>query len=167
MVDDRLFREAMGHFATGVTVVTTNDGEGGLTGFTANAFTSLSLAPPQILVCLSAGLRSYPILRRSGHFAIHILAEDQDEVARVFATRGADKSSITGWRLSASGNPILDHYLALMECELVQEHDGSDHVIVIGRVHGLDIRRDVGGPLLFFRGRLGALSTVQADEIQR
>jgi flavin reductase (DIM6/NTAB) family NADH-FMN oxidoreductase RutF len=158
MLDEKLFREAMGHFATGVTVVTTSDGAGGLTGFTANAFTSLSLSPPQVLVCLSTGLRSYPILQRAGRFAIHILAEDQVEVARVFATRGADKAGATDWHLSALGNPVLDHYLTLIECDLSQEHAGADHVIVIGQVKGLDIRRGVSGPLVFFRGEMGGLS---------
>jgi flavin reductase (DIM6/NTAB) family NADH-FMN oxidoreductase RutF len=158
MLDEKLFREAMGHFATGVTVVTTNDGAGGLTGFTANAFTSLSLSPPQVLVCLSTGLRSYPILQRAGRFAIHILAEDQVEVARVFATRGADKGSVADWRLSECGNPVLDHYLTLIECDLTQEHAGADHAIVIGEVKRLDIRRDVSGPLVFFRGEMSGLA---------
>ena len=158
MLDDKQFREAMGTFATGVTVVTASDGKGGLAGFTANAFTSLSLAPPQVLVCLSYGLRSYPVLRTAGSFAVHILAADQAAVARDFATRGVDKAKVTPWAHSARGNPVLERYLTLIECDLVREYDGSDHVIVIGQVRHLEVSRSADAPLLYYRGKLGGMA---------
>ena len=88
---------------------------------------------------------------------MHILAEDQAEVARVFATRGADKAKVAPWTLSPRGNPVLDSYMTLIECDLVREYDGSDHVIVIGQVRNLDIRQAAAEPLLYFRGRLGGM----------
>ena len=157
MVDENLFREGMGHFATGVTIVTANDGKGGMAGFTANAFTSLSLSPPEVLICLSRGLRSYPVLRAAGRFAIHFLAQDQGEVAKVFARRGADKAGVIGWSHNSRDVPVLDHYLACIDCDLVREHDGSDHVIAIGLVRDLEIRREVAGPLLYYRGQIGGI----------
>ena len=157
MVDVNLFREGMGHFATGVTIVTANDGQGGMAGFTANAFTSLSLSPPEVLICLSRGLRSYPVLRTAGRFAVHVLAEDQGDVAKVFAQRGADKAGVVGWSHNSRNVPVLDHYLACIDCDLVREHDGSDHVIAIGLVCGLEIRRNATGPLLYYRGKIGGI----------
>ncbi|MDX1402800.1 MAG: flavin reductase family protein [Kiloniellales bacterium] len=157
MVDEEIFRKGMSHFVTGVTVVTTNDGDDGLAGFTANAFTSLSVSPPQILICLSLGLRSYPILRESGRFGVHVLAEDQADVARIFARRGADKGNVVGWSLNERAVPVLGHYLAFIDCDLVREYDGSDHVIAIGLVRDLDLRAEDMGPLLYYRGQIGGL----------
>lgn len=133
-IDSGDLRRALGAFATGVTVVTTLDEIGRPTGFTANSFTSVSLDPPLILVCLAKCARSHPIFRAAGCFAISILAEEQREISASFATAGADKFSGVGWRRESTGAPVLDGVSAWLDCVTHEQVDAGDHVILIGRV---------------------------------
>ncbi len=155
-VDDEAFRRALGHFASGVTVVTTGTGAGPVAGTTVNAFTAVSLAPPLILVCLDDRSRSCGVLREAGSFAVHILGADQKDTALAFARRGDDKFADICWRRNRRGTPILDGGLVVLECELVREYEGGDHSIFVGRVVHADIRTDGSGPLTYFCGQVGA-----------
>ncbi len=161
-VDGATFREALGCFASGVTVVTAGTGEGRVAGLTANAFTSVSLDPPLVLVCIAHGSRSVEELRRARRFAVHVLRSDQLDEARAFARPGEAKLAQAGLIWSERGIPTLRRYLALIECELAAEYDGGDHGIFLGRVLGLDIGAAPHEPLTFFRGRLGALGLAGA-----
>lgn len=151
------FRRAMGSFASGVTVVTAaHDGE--LAGLTANAFSSVSLRPPMVLVCVGRDSRSERIIRAAGFFAVHILAADQEEVAERFARNsGAAKFGQADWSPGPSGTPLLDRYLSRIVCRLSATHEGGDHLIFVGEVESLGIRPDLTVPLTYFQGRMGAL----------
>lgn len=153
--DGAAFREVLGQFATGVAVVTaTADGEP--VGMAVNSFTSVSLDPPLVLFCAARTSTTWPSIRAAGRFAVNILAEHQEDVSRLFATRGADRFGAVDWHLGASGAPVLDDLLAFVDCVIESEHDAGDHVIVIGRVLDLGIRAE-RGPLLFHGGGYGRL----------
>ncbi len=156
-MESAALRRALGQFVTGVTVVTALDGEGRLHGLTANSFTPVSLSPPLVLVCVNVGARSYGALLEQGRFAIHILSREQGEIARKFATSGGDRAGICGWQVNARGYPILEKYLAVLECRLEREHHAGDHAILIGRVEHLVTGKDGDRPLVFYGGRLFGL----------
>lgn len=152
--DDARFRQVLGHFATGITVITAVDGDGPV-GFTCQAFSSLSLDPPLVMFSPAKASSSWPRIRGAGHFAVNILSEGQEDVCRRFATKGADKFAGHGWKPApTTGAPILADVLAWIDCTIEGEHDGGDHLVVVGRVHGLEIVQE-GKPLLFFRGGYG------------
>lgn len=155
--DEASFRTVLGHFATGVTIVTAMDGDEPV-GVSANAFTSVSLDPPLVLFCAAKASSTWPRIERAGRFTVNILNEHQEDVCRVFATKGADRFSRIGWRPSSNGQPILHDSLAYLDCELEQQHDGGDHVIVVGRVQELGVLSEEG-PLIFYRGGYGRLAT--------
>jgi len=147
------YRATLGHFCTGVTVVTSADGEGP-TGFTCQSFSALSLDPPLVLICPGRASSSWPRIEAAGIFSVNVLAEDQEELCRGFAMKGADKFSGVGWEPGPfTGSPVLQGALAWIECRLEGLHDGGDHVIAVGRV--LDLKAREGRPLLFFRGGYG------------
>lgn len=153
-IDAARFRQVLGHFCSGVTIVTASEA-GEPVGFTAQSFSSVSLDPPLVLVCPAKSSSSWPRMRVTGAFCINILAEDQEALCRSFATRGADKFAGVGWSpSSATGSPVLDGALAWIDCRLETEHDAGDHTIVVGRVVDLDVA-DGGRPLLFYRGGYG------------
>jgi 3-hydroxy-9,10-secoandrosta-1,3,5(10)-triene-9,17-dione monooxygenase reductase component len=145
----RQFRQALGSFATGVTIVTTSDGQP--VGVTANSFNSVSLDPPLVLWSLARSSGSMDAFRDSGHFAVHILGAHQEEMSGRFARSGADKFEGIGWREGVAGSPVLDDFSALFECRTVESYDGGDHVIFVGQVENFE-RRD-SAPLLFHAGR--------------
>jgi flavin reductase (DIM6/NTAB) family NADH-FMN oxidoreductase RutF len=154
--DEASFRTVLGHFATGVTIITAMDGSEPV-GVSANAFTSVSLDPPLVLFCASQSSSTWPRIEAAGKFTVNILNEHQEDVCRVFATKGADRFTRIGWRPSANGNPILHDALAFVDCTIETLHDGGDHVIVIGRVQELGVMSEAG-PLLFYRGGYGHFS---------
>lgn len=147
------FRQTLGHFPTGVTIVT-GLGESGPSGLAVGSFMSVSLAPPLIAVCPGKTSRSWPAIRETGAFCVNILADDQEELCRLFAISGGDKFDGIGWRLSPAGTPIIDDVLAWIDCELIEEHDAGDHTLVLGRVRALHVERSVE-PLVFYRGGFG------------
>jgi 3-hydroxy-9,10-secoandrosta-1,3,5(10)-triene-9,17-dione monooxygenase reductase component len=153
-----LLRDAMGRFATGVTVVTTLDAEGEPQGATANAFSSVSLDPPLILVCLAHTSRTLAALREHGSFAVNVLASDHDELARAFA-RSANE---TAWSdlehgPGPSGSPLLDGVHAAIDCRVFAVYPGGDHDIVVGEVQHVRVEDDPGDALLWFRSTFGSV----------
>lgn len=155
------FRRVLGHFTTGVTVVTTWETLGRPTGLTASAVSSVSLDPPLVLVCVDHKAQSYPALLAGGKFAVNILASDQESVARRFASStlsGAEKFEGVGYRPGSLGLPILKDALAELECTTVHAYQGGDHTIFVGRVEAADWRGDAGRePLVYYRGQFGRL----------
>jgi 3-hydroxy-9,10-secoandrosta-1,3,5(10)-triene-9,17-dione monooxygenase reductase component len=115
----------------------------------------VSLAPPLVMFCAGKSSSSYPHIEAAGHYCVNVLAEDQEDVARVFAAKGDDKFSGIGWRPSvATRAPVLHGVLAWIDCTIEAVHDAGDHWIVVGRVLDLEIGHE-GGPLVFFRGGFG------------
>jgi flavin reductase (DIM6/NTAB) family NADH-FMN oxidoreductase RutF len=157
-LDSGDFRQAVGSFTTGVTVVTTCDDVGTRYGLTANSFASVSLEPPLVLFCVDQRAPSLEGFHRSQHFAINVLASDQEEIARRFAQPAEDKFAGLAWRVGIFGAPLLDRCLAHIECSFEHLHPSGDHEIIIGRVHR--VRFYAGEPLTFHRSRFG---TVVAD----
>jgi len=149
------FRRVLGHFATGVTIVTTCDGDGRPAGLTVSAFCSLSLDPPLVLVCVDHKSQSYPALRDAGRFAVNVLRREQEEASRRFASTRLDKFDGVPHTLSALGLPLLDDALAHIECATVTQHAEGDHTIFIGRVERA--LTFTGEPLLYHRGRYARL----------
>ena len=152
-VDPLEFRSIIGHFATGVTVITCAAGEE-MQGMTANALTSLSLDPVMVLICVDKDTHTHGVLERGGVFAVNILGEHQEDVSRLFAKRAEPEiGTLRGerFRLAETGAPILEDCLAFLECRVADVLQGGDHSIFIGEVVNEGIVRDVN-PLLFFRG---------------
>jgi flavin reductase (DIM6/NTAB) family NADH-FMN oxidoreductase RutF len=154
------FRSTVGAFATGVTVVTTR-GEEHAYGMTANAFSSVSLDPPLILVCVINPSEGAEHITRNGVFAVNILGVEQEPLSRYFASRdrprGRDAFRDVPHRIAASGSPILDGAAAFMDCRLHAAHEAGDHLIFIGEVLELDVQ-DGGRPLVFHGGGYRLLS---------
>ena len=148
------FRGVMGHFATGVTIVTAVDGDEPV-GLTAQSFTSLSLDPPLILFCPGKTSSTWPRIKQAGSFCVNILGQAQEAICRTFAASGTDKFAGVTWTPSdVTGAPVLDDVLAWVDCTLEAEHDAGDHIIVVGRVVDLSMEQE-GKPLLFYRGGFG------------
>jgi flavin reductase (DIM6/NTAB) family NADH-FMN oxidoreductase RutF len=151
------FRRVLSHFASGVTVITICDGDGRPTGLTASAFTSVSLEPPLILVCVDHKAQSYPALMAGKRFAVNILNLEQEAVSRRFATTKIDnKFEGVPFTLSPLGLPLLDNALAQLECETVNVHVAGDHTIFVGRVERSTANS--GLPLVYYRGKYDRLS---------
>lgn len=150
--DARTFRDALGCFATGVTVVTAMTEEGLPIGLTANSFTSVSLDPPLLLVCIANNAGSAPVLREAKQFAVNVLQIGQQPTSNRFAGKGEDRFSATPWETGSFGTPVLSGSLASFECARDAVHDGGDHFILVGRVQRaiFEPRRD---PLLYFKGK--------------
>jgi flavin reductase (DIM6/NTAB) family NADH-FMN oxidoreductase RutF len=148
------FRQAAGTFATGVTVVTSRDGEHGY-GMTANSFSSVSLDPPLVLVCVIARTEGSAVIERHGNFAVNILAADQEPISRYFASkdrpRGAEAFRDVSHKLGVTGCPIIDGVAGHLDCTLVASHEAGDHVIFVGEVKALDLAPDAQ-PLIFHGG---------------
>ena len=152
-----LLRNALGRFATGITVVTTVDPNGQPVGLTVNSFNSLSLEPALVLWSLGANSPlSEAFLGGNGHFAVNILRADQQPVSDHFASRSEDKFSSVAWHPGVAGVPVLDGCLASFECRRYAVHPGGDHHLLIGEV--LQLEANEGVPLLFFGGRYTNLS---------
>ncbi len=147
------FRQAMGHFATGVTVVTSVDEEGDPVGTTASAVSSLSLDPPLVLVCFDLGSLTLRAIRGHGAFAVNVLSAPQQQLSANFARRGL----AAAWdgvrhRPGPTGSPRLDGVLAVLECTVEDSLPGGDHEIVVGRVHDVEVAYGEAAPLLYWRG---------------
>jgi 3-hydroxy-9,10-secoandrosta-1,3,5(10)-triene-9,17-dione monooxygenase reductase component len=145
------FRNALGAFATGVTIVTTVDSAGAPVGVTASSFNSVSLDPPLVLWSLAKSAQSREAFSKSGHFAIHVLAESQEATSNRFARSGEDKFADVVWSTGSLGSPILDDYAAVFQCRTRYEHEGGDHIIMVGEV--VEYERRDEAPLLFHGGR--------------
>jgi flavin reductase (DIM6/NTAB) family NADH-FMN oxidoreductase RutF len=152
-VDQARFRQVLGHFATGVTVVTGRNPAGPV-GLAVNSFTSVSLDPPLVAFSVNRRSTTWPLLRAAGRFTVNILGADQEAVCRRFASTGRERFEGVGWRPSPGGSPVLDGALAWIDALVEVEHDAGDHLLVVGRVTGLDVVRE-GAPLVFYRGGYG------------
>ena len=150
--DARTLRDAMGCFATGITIVTAVDAAGQPIGLTANSFTSLSLDPPLLLLCIANNAGSAPVLREAAHFGVNVLQIGQQPASNRFAGKGEDRFAATAWSPGEAGVPLLDGSLVSFECRRNAVHEGGDHFILVGEVvrAQFEPRRD---PLLYFRGK--------------
>lgn len=155
-IDKTELRRVMGHFPTGVTVVTTISKAGKLYGLTVNSFTSVSLVPPLVLVCVDKSAESYPCFEESKCFTVNFLAADQEDLSRRFATTGGDKFEGVGYRMGANQAPILTGVLAYLECKVVGAYEGGDHTIYVGEIEQAETRE--AKPLLFYRGGYRSLA---------
>jgi flavin reductase (DIM6/NTAB) family NADH-FMN oxidoreductase RutF len=157
------FRHAMGHFATGVTVITSVDEDGEPVGTTANAVTSLSLDPPLVLVCFDRESLTLRAVRGHGAFVVNVLAAPQQQLSTNFARRGL----AAAWdgvrhRRGPTGSPRLEDVLAVLECTVEHALPGGDHEIIVGRVRHAETSRDHIAPLLFYRGTYAKLALTPA-----
>jgi flavin reductase (DIM6/NTAB) family NADH-FMN oxidoreductase RutF len=151
--DAATYRTVLGHFATGVVIVTAIDGDEPV-GMAANSFTSVSLEPPLVLFCAAKSSSTWPRIETSGKWAANFLAEEGEEVCRLFAQKGADRFARVAYAPGRTGSPILEDALAFVDCETIAQHDAGDHVIVVGRIVELGYQHE-GKPLLFYRGGYG------------
>src|SRR5580700_9212175 len=146
-------REAIGHFATGVTVVTSVGAVGEPVGTTASAVTSLSLSPPLVLVCLDRASLTLAAIRVHGALAVNVLAAPQRHLSANFARRGlAAAWDGVRYRPGPTGSPRLDGVLAALECTVENRMPGGDHEIIVGRVHDVATSEQDAAPLLYWRG---------------
>ena len=153
------FRDAMGHFATGVTVITSVGADGEPVGTTANAVTSLSLDPPLVIVCFDLGSLTLRAIRGHGAFVVNVLAAPQQHLSRNFARRGlAAAWDEVRHRRGPTGSPRLEDVLAVLECTVEHALPGGDHEIIIGRVRHAETNTNPNGPLVFFRGSYASLT---------
>ena len=150
-IDRSGLRRALGRFATGVTVVTTRTARGRLDGLTANSFSAVSLDPPLVLWSLRRDARSLPSFVGAEHFAISVLAAEQQEIARLFSAQADDRFAIASTQEGIGGCPLVVGSLAHFECRLESKVEGGDHLIFIGRV--LKASHRDGDPLIFANGR--------------
>lgn len=166
LVDPTHFRRVLGRHSSGVCVITAIGPAGEPVGMTVSSFTSVSLDPPLVAFLPMKGSRVYAAIAEVGRFAVNILAGDQADVSRRFASPVADRFDSIGWRLSPLGSPLLDGTLAWVDCRVDAIFDAGDHDIVIGAVESLDLQRSAG-PLISFQsgyGRFSAPSMVTATE---
>ena len=150
--DPRTLRDALGCFATGVTVVTCLTPEGTPFGLTVNSFTSVSLDPPLLLVCLHKMAAASAALVEADHFAVNVLQSEQQPASMRFSTRDEDRFGTTPWSCGEAGAPLLAESLGVFECRRFAVYDGGDHHILVGEVVKASFDQALD-PLLFFRGR--------------
>jgi flavin reductase (DIM6/NTAB) family NADH-FMN oxidoreductase RutF/DNA-binding IclR family transcriptional regulator len=158
-IDAGHFRRVLGHFPTGVAVVTGIDPDGGPAGMAVGSFSSVSLDPPLVAFMPDKKSTSWPKFRDAGSFCVNILGAEQESVCRTFAMRGGDKFADLSWRPAGSGAPILDGVLAWIDCATEVVYEAGDHDIVIGRVQALDIGTPAL-PLVFFQGGYGRFASL-------
>ena len=161
-VDERTFRLACGHFATGVSVVTMVDADGRPQGLTANSFTSVSLNPPLVLVCVDRAIASYPVIQQAEGWVVNVLADDQEELSRRFANPDIDKFAGVRTEPGWFGAPRISGALAYMAVRSRDEHDGGDHGIFVGEVTDVEYRD--GDPLVFYKGMYGVPDAIRVTK---
>lgn len=184
-VDKRRYREALGRFATGVTVVTTfcddHDADGSCGqmphppgqhawGTTVNAFTSVSLDPPLVLICIGRERSIHPVIASAGRFAVNILSEENQQLSDCFAGAPSvlPRSAFcdAAYHPGEHGTPILDVAIAYLECEVERTIDAGDHTIYIGRVVAASASEDDALPLLYFRGRYLRIERMATSDLR-
>ncbi len=152
-LDPRTFRNVLGQFCTGITVITTMQ-DGAPVGFACQSFAALSLDPPLVLFCPTKVSRSWKAIEASGHFCVNVLHEKQKDVSARFGSKEPDKFGGLDWRPSKVGSPVIEGTLAHIDCTVHSVHDGGDHLVVFGAVHSLsDVPHKKPRPLLFYRGQ--------------
>lgn len=168
-VDSDVFRRVMGHFVTGVTVVSAFDGAQPF-GITVNALSSVSLDPPLVMIALDRRRFLTPIVRSAGRYAVNILSEDQQALSDCFAGApvqpGRDAFCGAAWHPGASGLPLLDGAIAALECTVVETFSAGDHDLFIGRVDTLANEADHPMPLLYYRRRYLRIERAATSEVE-
>ncbi|MFJ3448264.1 flavin reductase family protein [Pseudomonas sichuanensis] len=151
-IEPSRFREALGHYASGITVITSLiDGEP--IGFTCQSFYSVSMSPPLVSFSVMASSASYPGMRQAGRFAVNILSGEQVGISNQFARKGTNKWHGVQWQASPLGNPVIAGSLHWLDCQIHAEHAAGDHLIVIGEVKALKLHEaSAAQPLLYFKG---------------
>jgi flavin reductase (DIM6/NTAB) family NADH-FMN oxidoreductase RutF len=155
-VDERSFRRALGSFTTGVTVVTSADGNGGPVGVTVSSFSSVSLDPPLILFCLGEKTSSLKSFKEWGHYVVHVLSDKQRELSILFSNKKGDKFAEVDYVKNEHGCPVIAGCLASLECKAEKIVEAGDHLIFIGRVEKISFTPG-GQPLVYFRGAYSGL----------
>lgn len=158
------FRRVLGHYPTGVAVITAVDAAGHPAGMAVGSFTSVSLRPPLIAFLPDTSSTSFPRIRTAESFCVNVLSEDQVDVCQRFATVGGDKFADLEWARSPSGAPLLAGTAAWIDCAFDRVLDAGDHYLVLGRVLSLDHAHDAK-PLLFVKGRFGAFSDAEGSAV--
>jgi flavin reductase (DIM6/NTAB) family NADH-FMN oxidoreductase RutF len=148
-------RNALGSFATGVTIITTQGKNGQKVGMTANSFNSVSLTPPLILWSIGKSTNCFEDFMAAEAFAVHVLAEDQQDLSNRFATTGIDRFAELECTKGFLGSPILPHYSACFQCKMSHQYEGGDHIIMLGEV--IEFNDNQHQPLLFHRGNYNNL----------
>ncbi|NRF94382.1 flavin reductase family protein [Paenibacillus frigoriresistens] len=154
-MDGKKFREALGSFATGVTVIGVNNDQT-VHGMTANAVSSVSLDPPLILICVDHRAKTLPMIREAGAFSVNILSKEQENISRYFANQPLDQIPEFTFTNQETEAPILNNALTALDCKVHQEVEAGDHTIFIGRVQNIIINS--GQPLCFFKGKYTILA---------
>ncbi|MEQ8840728.1 MAG: flavin reductase family protein [Acidimicrobiales bacterium] len=155
-IDSSEYRRVLGHFPTGVTVVTGVD-DAGPTGMAIGSFASVSLDPPLVMFCPSATSATWLRIQETGAFCVNVLGHDQADVCGVFASKVDDKFAGIEWTTDHTGAPLIPGALATIDCSIHAVHDGGDHDIVVGLVQSMKTSEDAParGPLVFFQGGYG------------
>lgn len=149
-IDIKAFRQALGKFATGVTVITTREADGTPRGFTANSFTSVSLDPPLVLACIAKSAASCDVFCDAPNFSVNVLGDEQKEISNLFASQRPDKFKVADWHDANSGTPLIDNALAWFDCSQHNLVDAGDHIILVGKVESFGARD--GQPLGYYAG---------------
>lgn len=157
--DGAEFRRVLGHYPTGVTVVTAIGPDGRPVGLAIGSFTSVSLDPPLVSFCPDRSSSSWPKIAAGGVFCVNVLADDQGDVSTTFAGKADDKFATIPWQPAPSGSPRIDGVLAWIDCDIEVTYEAGDHSIVVGRVRDLGVERGDAGPLLFYRGGYGRFAS--------
>lgn len=152
------FREVLGHYPTGVTIITAIEAGGRPTGMSIGSFASASLDPPLVTFLANRDSSSFQKILRANSFCVNVLGVDQQSICRQFAAKGADKFTGISWRPALSGAPILEGVVAWIDCEIANVFDAGDHQLVLGRVRALDIATS-DSPLVFLKGGYGGFVT--------
>jgi len=155
-LDPSVFRASLSRFASGVTVLTTRSSDGRDLGMTATAFSSLSLDPPLVLVCIDRGASMAPALETATHLAVHVLGADQEAISRQFSLKEGDRFAGLAVTRGAGDVPLVPGTLARLQCRISERHAGGDHVIIVAEVLAAEVGE--GDPLLYFRGRYARIA---------
>lgn len=150
-ITEAQFRHACGQFATGVAVATASDESGAPHGLTINSFTSVSMSPPLVLICIDYRAQVLQVFLRSQHYGVNMLRENQQEISNRFAYRAEDRFSGVGWKRGQTGVPLIEGSLASLECATRQIIEGGDHTILLAEV--VAVHTHNGDPLLYFNSR--------------
>lgn len=162
--DQGRFRDTVGHYASGITIITGHDSQGPI-GFTCQSFYSVSVDPPLVSFSVMKTSTTYPRIRDTGTFAVNILAAGQETVSNQFARRGTDKWTGISWRSTRRNSPVLDGSLAWLDCTVYAEHDAGDHIIVVGHVTELGApQARQPDPLIYYKGQYRTTKPASAQQ---
>lgn len=159
MIDPNLFRQVLGHYPTGVCVISALDPDGKPAGMVVGTFTSVSLDPPLVGFLPDKKSSSWPVIEQAGHFCVNVLASDQQAICRQVAAKGSEKFVGVEYAISKHNLPVLTDAIAAIECSIRSVTDAGDHWFVLGDVLSLEARRE-DDPMLFHRGRYGGFAEI-------